>query len=59
MTSWRQPPAGRPALFYTFKNKHFIKMGWTAWRDFLPTIDDEYRFSGPVGSRQNSIGLVR
>ena len=20
-------------------------MGWTAWCDFLPTIDDEYRFT--------------
>ena len=31
--------------FLYLKNKHFIKMGWTAWQDFLPTIDDEYRFS--------------
>ncbi|NJM17081.1 MAG: hypothetical protein HC896_18375 [Bacteroidales bacterium] len=28
-------PAGREALFYTIKNKHRIKMGWTAWRGFL------------------------
>lgn len=25
-------PLGREALFYTLKNKHVIKMGWTAWR---------------------------
>ncbi len=23
-------------------------MGWTAWCDFLPTIDDEYRFTRPM-----------
>lgn len=29
-----EQPAGRTALFYTLKNRHVIKMGWTAWRDF-------------------------
>jgi hypothetical protein len=37
---------GRPALFYTIKNKHGYKNGLDGLAWLLPTIDDEYRLTG-------------